>query len=90
MTRPEADLELPGLKPGREDAAPAAAEASLRPHALSAWSEESTHRQKALLHAEPIFRLKIRGDARLTNQHELGHYDSTALVFKIFDLVLET
>lgn len=90
MTGPKANLEFPGLGAGREEAAPAAAKASLGQHPPSAWSEEITHRQKVLLHAEPIFRLKIRGDARLTDEHELGHYDSTALVFKIFDLVLET
>ena len=53
------------------------------------WNAEITRRLRVMLYAEPLFRLKIRGDAQLGEDHDLGHYDSIALVFKIFDVVLE-
>lgn len=87
MTEPNLELQIAAaLDAGAEVEAPPQSDT----RAVDAWTPEITRRQRVLLHAEPIFRMKIRGDARMNEEHDLGHYDSMALVFKIFDLVLET
>lgn len=54
-----------------------------------AWHPDVRERLKVLLHAEPLFRL-LRADAHLERASDLGHYDSLALAFKIFDEILES
>lgn len=54
-----------------------------------AWHAEITRRLRVLLHADPLFRLRLRGDAQLGSARDLAHYDSLSLVFKVLDVVLE-